>query len=687
MQGTMAHRLGIDVGGTFTDLALFDEGSGRLVVGKVPSVPAGPAQGIVDGIRLILAEAGVAPADVGYLAHGTTVSTNALLERKGARTGLMTTAGFRDLLEIARQRRPSLYDLHVPKPEPLVPRARRLEVAERLMADGSVRTPLDLADVDAALDTLAADGVAALAICFLYAYLRPEHEAEALARARARLPGVFCSASHEVAPEFREYERLSTTVANAYLGPAMASYIEAFRRRVGELGIPATPYINQSNGGTMGIDEAARVPVKTLLSGPSAGVAGAAWLALLAGLPSGVTFDMGGTSTDVALVQGGVPALGFEREIGGIPIRTPALDIHTIGAGGGSIASRDSGGALLVGPESAGADPGPACYGRGGEAATVTDANLLLGRLSPHGLLGGRMPLDRARAEAALGALGRALGLTPLEAARGIVAVVNANMARALRLVSVQRGVDPGGLALVPFGGAGPLHAGALARELGIRTILVPPSPGILCALGLLVEDLRVDAVRTWVGRLDAAALDPLEAIFTTLETEAAAWLDRERIAPGRRHLSRWLDLRYHGQNYELLVPVDEAVWRDRDVAPLRRAFLAAHEETYGFAAAAEPIQVVNARLTARGIPDRPPLPRLKPAERDAATALLERRPVDFADAGGALDCPVYDRARLGLGHRLAGPAVVEQFDSTTLLHPGQTAEVDEFGLLVIREG
>jgi N-methylhydantoinase A len=565
-----------------------------------------------------------------------------------------------------------------------VDRALRAEVPERVMADGRVRTPLDLDAVDRALDGLAADGVEALAICFLYAYLRPDHEREVLARAARRLPGVFCAASHEVLPEFREYERLSTTVANAYLGPAMAGYIQAFRRRVRQLGIRPVPYINQSNGGTIGIDEAARAPVRTVLSGPSAGVAGAAWLAAQLAEPSVATFDMGGTSTDVSLVRDGAPTFAFEREIGGIPIRIPALDIHTIGAGGGSIAWRDSGGALMVGPQSAGADPGPACYGRGGVAPTVTDANLVLGRLSPKGLLGGRMPLDLGRAQEAVGRLGEELGLGAVDTARGIVRVVNANMARALRLVTVQRGVDPTGLALLPFGGAGPLHAGAVARDLGIPRIVVPPGPGILCALGLLVEDLRADAVRTWVGPLDAAALPVLDRGFREMEDEATRWLDREGVSAERREVSRWLDLRYEGQNYELLVPVPDAVWREGSLAELRRRFLRAHEATYGFAAEDEPVQVVNLRVVARGLPPPVAMPRRAPGDPDAAAALVGRRVVDFAETGGGLDTPVYDRARLVAGNRVPGPAVIEQFDSTTLLHPGQAAHVDPLGCLVV---
>jgi N-methylhydantoinase A len=465
----------------------------------------------------------------------------------------------------------------------------------------------------------------------------------------------------------------------------MAHYVRAFHARVGEVGIPCAPYINQSNGGTISIDEAARAPVRTVLSGPSAGVMGAVWLAAQLRLGSLVTFDMGGTSTDVSLVSDGRATLAFEREIDGIPLRVPALDIHTIGAGGGSIAYRDSGGALRVGPESAGAHPGPACYARGGTAPTVTDANVLLGRLGPAGLLGGAMRLDEAAAAKAVGALADALGISAIAAARGIVAVVNANMAGAVRLVTVQRGVDPTGLALLAFGGAGPLHAGALARELGIRRVLVPPSPGLLCALGLLVEDLRTDAVRTCVAPLDADALHRLEALFAQMEAEALAWLERERVPADRRSIERWVDLRYAGQNYELLVEAPPEIWTDRRVDALRARFLALHETAYGYAAPDEPIQVVNARLVARGRPTPPAAPR--PARAAGARPTpIARRPVHVDETGEAARCPVYDRSQLRAGHRLDGPAVVEQFDSTTLVLPGQRAEVDDLGCLVITE-
>jgi N-methylhydantoinase A len=678
-------RLGIDVGGTFTDLVLYDEASHALSVEKVPSVAADPSEGIVQGLLRLLGGADVKPGAVHYVAHGTTVATNALLERRGAATALVTTRGFRDLLEIARQKRPALYDLHARKPPPLVPRHRRYEVAERMTADGQVRCALDLADVERVLGRIAADGeIEALAICFLYSFVAPGHERQVLERARARLPGVTVVASHEVHAEFREYERLSTTVANAYLAPRMSAYVRAFRRRVDELGIPAHPYVNQSNGGTMSVEEAARVPVRTALSGPAAGVAGAAWIAAQAGFHAIATFDMGGTSTDVAFVRDGVAGLAFEREIGGVTLRVPMLDIHTVGAGGGSIAWRDSGGALKVGPQSAGADPGPACYDRGGEAATVTDANLVLGRLGVGGLAGGTVPLDPARAEAVIARLAGELGLPALDAARGVVRVVNASMANAVRVVTVQRGIDPTGLTLLAFGGAGPLHAGELARDLGIRAIAVPPGPGLLCALGLLVEDVRTDLVRTHLAALIPAGLPALAARFADMEQSVLRWLDREGVPAPRRRLERWLDLRYVGQNFELPVPVPDETWRNGDLEPLRRRFLDEHERVYGFAAADEPMQIVNARLVGRGLAEPPTLARLPRGPAAPPPAPIDRRLVYVDDALGFVPCPVYARAPLLAGQRLAGPAVVEQFDATTLLLPGQEAIVDEVGFLVI---
>ena len=684
---TAGARLGVDVGGTFTDIALWDEARQRLTVLKLPSVPADPAEGILAGIRAITARDGIPPAALAFVAHGTTVATNALLEKKGARTALLTTRGFRDLLEIARQKRPDLYDLQADKPPALVPRQWRLEAAERRLADGSVREKLREADVSAAVEALrAADGggVEALAICFLYAFLDPAHERCAAELVQAHLPGLYVALSSDVSPEFREYERLSTTVLNAYLGPLIGRYVRRFDESVKALGVGSAPYINQSNGGIISVAEAAARPVRTLLSGPAAGVMGAAWAAEQAGVHAIITFDMGGTSTDVARVEGGVPRIATERTIDGYPVRIPALEIESVGAGGGSLAWVDSGGALKVGPQSAGAVPGPACYGRGGDRPTVTDANVVLGRLSATHLLDGDMRLSPALAERAIAGLARELGLEALHAARGVVAVVQANMLAAIRLVSVRKGYDPRGATMVAFGGAGPLHAAALARDLGVARVLVPPAPGILCALGLLVEPLRMDLVRTRVESLDALGVKELQALFAALEQEAQAWLERERVPAGRRRVARALDMRYVGQNFELLVEVPGEFWRgERDA--LRRAFLREHARVYGHSVEDDAIQVVSYRLTALGEPAALTLPALSKAPSpvpDAARA--GERPVYFDEAGGFVVTPVYRRERLLAGHALEGPAIVEQMDSTTVILPGQRATIDAHANILI---
>ena len=539
------------------------------------------------------------PDQLTFVAHGTTVATNALLEGKGARTGLVTTRGFRDLLEIARQKRPHLYDLQADKPAPLVPRYLRREVGERLAWDGSTVEKLSLDEVRKTLDALKAEDIEALAVCFLYSFVDPAHERLVEAEIRARFPGLFVSLSADVSPEFREYERLSTTVINAYLGPLVSRYLQRFGDEVGRLGIRPAPYVNQSNGGIISVTAAAEQPVRTLLSGPSAGVMGAAWVSAAAGIDSIITFDMGGTSTDVARVENGRPVIGAQRTIAGYPVRIPSLEIETVGAGGGSIAWVDSGGALRVGPQSAGAHPGPACYGRGGTAPTVTDANVVLGRLSATQLLDGRMAVRRELAEQAIARLAAQLGASVVETARGIVSVVQTNMLGAIRIVSVRKGYDPRGYTLVAFGGAGPLHAAALARDLGIERVLVPPAPGILCALGLLVAPLRLDLVRTRVALLDPMTEAELAQGFDDLELQASAWLDRENVPPARRRLARAFDMRYVGQNFELTVtpPAGDSL----DAKALRGEFLREHERVYGYAAADEPVQIVALRLTAFG--------------------------------------------------------------------------------------
>jgi N-methylhydantoinase A len=681
-------RLGVDVGGTFTDLALWDGARRRLTVFKLPSVPRDPAEGILTGLRRLAARAEVPASALAYVAHGTTVATNALLEKRGARAALVTTRGFRDLLEIARQKRPDLYDLQADKPPPLVPRDRRVEVRERLLPDGSVLEKLTPDAVAPALDRLAAAGAPeAIAVCFLYSFLDPGHERLAGALIAERFPGCFVALSSDVSPEFREYERLSTTAINAYLGPLISRYVRRFDGEIRRLGVPAAPYINQSNGGVISVAEAARHPVRTLLSGPAAGVMGAAWVAAGAGVDSILTFDMGGTSTDVARVDGGRPVITGERSIDGYPVRIPALEIESVGAGGGSLAWVDSGGALRVGPQSAGAAPGPACYGRGGTRATVTDANVVLGRLGGAHLLDGQMALSPELAARAIDALAAELALSRVEAARGIVSVVEGNMRAAIRLVSVRKGYDPRGYTMVAFGGAGPLHAAALARDLGVRRVLVPPAPGILCALGLLVEPLRLDAVRTRVESLDALDVADLARRFAEMEADARRWLDRESVPPPRRRFLRALDMRYLGQNFELTVAAPDALWAG-DPGALRSAFLAEHARTYGHAAEDEPVQIVNVRLTALGEPDPLDLPALPPAASpDPTEARAAERQVHFAEAAGFAPTPIYRRERLRWGHRIAGPAIVEQMDSTTVIAPGQHAAVDERGNLLIDAG
>ena len=675
-------RLGVDVGGTFTDVALWDESSRRLTTLKLPSVPADPAEGILAGIRAILERDGVAPAALGFVAHGTTVATNALLEKKGARTALVTTRGFRDLLEIARQKRPDLYDLQADTAPPLVPRDLRWEVSERLLADGTVLDELGREDVAGVLER--GPDVEAIAVCFLYSFLDPSHERLAAAVVRELRPRCYVSLSSDVSPEFREYERLSTTVLNAYLGPLISRYVRRFDAEVRRIGVPGAPYINQSNGGVISAAAAAERPVRTLLSGPSAGVSGAAWVARAAGLDALITFDMGGTSTDVARIEGGRPVIVGERTIGGYPVRIPALEIESVGAGGGSIAWMDSGGALKVGPESAGASPGPACYGRGGRRPTVTDANVVLGRLSATHLLDGGMALRPALAREALEGLGKELGLSMVDAARGVLSVVGTNMLSAIRVVSVRKGYDPRDSTMVAFGGAGPLHAAALARDLGVRRVLVPPAPGILCALGLLVEPLRLDLVRTRVALLSTLSLADIARVFADLEAEATAGLDREAVPAARRQLARAFDMRYLGQNFELTVAAPEALWTGEREA-LRRAFIAEHARVYGYAAEDEPIQIVNVRLTALGEPDPLALPALPPAARPEATeARTGERAVYFDEPGDFVPTPIYRRERLLAGHRLDGPAIVEQMDSTTVILPGQHALVDHHANLLI---
>ena len=672
-------RIGVDSGGTFTDVCLFDDASGRVAVWKVSSTPSDPSDGIARGVEEGLHDVGAVAADIDYFGHGTTVATNALIQHRGVKTGLITTGGFRDLLEIGRQKRPDLYDMQADKPPVLVLRDLRLEVPERMRHDGTVETPLDEDAFRNAVRTLRAAGVEAVAVCFLYGFVSTEHESAAARILAEEFPDAFASISHQVAPEFREFERLSTTVVNAYLGPVMRRYIGRLAERLTGLGVTATPHLTQSNGGVIGFGQAARLPVRTVLSGPSTGVVGAQAIGRAVGMEELITFDMGGTSTDVALLANGQCRLTGEAMVHGYPIKAPMLDIHTVGAGGGSIAFIDSGGLLKVGPRSAGADPGPVCYGRGNDEATVTDANVVLGTLNPSFLLGGRMPVRRDLAVAAIDRLASALGMERMATAAGIISVVTANMARAIRVISVQRGYDPRDYALMAFGGAGPLHAARLARELDISRILVPRNPGILCAMGLLLTDLRADFAVTRLSLLAPSALPGVRCSFSELDAMAAEWFAAEGIPAPDRRTARTVDMRYAGQNYELPIVLPDGEIGPDTLLALADCFADAHRRMYGFIAEEDPVQLVTFRVEASGVVPKATFEAQPDAGPDASVAIVSSREVWMSETGGFAACSVYDRNRLRAGNRFAGPAIVEQMDATTVVPPGWVARVEPF--------
>jgi len=679
----MTWRVGVDSGGTFTDVCLFDDETGRSEVWKVGSTPDDPSRGIAICVAEALERVGATAAAIAWFGHGTTVATNALIQHRGARTGLITTDGFRDLLEIGRQKRPDLYDLMVDKPVPLVPRDLRLEVPERLRHDGSVETPLDEAAFRFAVRHLRDAGVQSIAVCFLYGFINTAHEKIASRILHEEFPEAFSCVSHEVAPEFREFERLSTTVVNARLGRVMGGYIERLGGRLRELGMHAAPHLTQSNGGVISFEHAKRLPVRTVLSGPSTGVVGARELGRLAGHADLITFDMGGTSTDVALLSDGECRLSAESIVHGYPIKAPMLDIHTVGAGGGSIAYVD-GGLLKVGPRSAGAHPGPVCYGLGNAEPTVTDANLFLGLLNPRYLLGGRMKVHPELAADAIGRLAAALSLNPMATALGILSVVTANMVRAIRVISVQRGYDPRDYTLVAFGGAGPLHAARLAKELDIHRILVPRNPGILCAMGLLLTDMRADFAITRLRTLGPAVLPDMIDAYRTLAVRAEGWFNDEGIAAENRRITRTADLRYTGQNYELAVPLPDGEIGPQSVSQLADGFTAMHRRLYGFAADDEPVQLVTFRTEATGVVPKATFSARPFTNPDASDAIIESRPVWSQESNSFAHCPVYDRERLNAGARFDGPAIVEQMDATTFVPNGMTAYVDAWLNLIL---
>jgi N-methylhydantoinase A len=681
----MAFRLGVDVGGTFTDLFLVgDEGSGAQYRVKTPSTPADPSEGVLVGVRRICEESGVAVGDLRNILHGTTVATNAVLESKGARVGLITTQGFAQILHLARSQTPGPLAgwIIMLKPDPPASLADTREAVERMGPRGETVVEVDEKQVEGIVRDLVESGVESLTVGLINSYVNPAHEERIGAIVERLYPGFPVTLSAHVLPEFREYERTLTACMNSYVRPKVSTYIDGLQKQLKGIGATGDVNILRSDAGLMTTTEAARNPIYGILSGPSGGVAGALYVARKAGFDDILTFDMGGTSTDVALCQNGEPTIGRETSISHFRIKVPSVNVHTVGAGGGSIAHvPELTKALRVGPQSAGADPGPASYGRGGQEPTVTDANVVLGHLPPR-LLGGEMELDVGAARASVQTIADAMGLgSAEEAAEGILAIVNENMAGALRLVSVQRGHDPREFALVAYGGAGPLHANAVAEIMGSFPVLVPPAPGLLCAIGDLVADFRDEFAQTYIRVLGEADPSEVGTILVALGERAAEWLDNEGIPADARSITYTADMRYHRQGYEIPVAIDPDEAKG-GLDALEERFNRLHEQLYGFRMPGTACEIVNLRAIGSGAVPKPELPVGSPGDADASGAVSEEHEIVFK--GERLPTKIYDRAKLAPGNRFAGPAIVTEFDSTTVVLPGYAAEIDvNFNILI----
>ncbi|HEX5320158.1 MAG TPA: hydantoinase/oxoprolinase family protein [Stellaceae bacterium] len=674
-------RLAADVGGTFTDIASFDEATGTLSLGKTLTTPARLADGIDTGV----AKAGANFAETSLLLHGTTVAINTILERTGARCGLLTTAGFRDIYEIGRVNRPESYNLFFQKHVPLIPRALRREIRERVDAGGRVLLPLDESEIRAAAAALVAEGVEAIAILFLHSYRAPEHERRAKAIVVAAHPELFVTASHELSQEYREFERTSTTAANAYIGPRVRRYLAEMQDHLAVSRFAGRLLIVQSTGGLFDVGEAQQACIRMLESGPAAGVIGTAALCEAAGIGNAIAFDMGGTTAKAGVIHDGAVLMTGGALLGGyasgLPVQMPMIDIQEVGTGGGSIAAVELGGGLRVGPHSAGAVPGPVCYGLGGALPTVTDANLVLGRLGANRFLGGEMRLDHAAAERAIDEhVARPLGLSVTAAAEGILRIATTKMAHVVRWVTTERGLDAADFALVAYGGAGPLHAVMVARELGISRVVIPPAPGHFSALGMLASDLRRDFVTTWFTPLATASFAEMEQIFAGMERQGREGVARGGIASVEATAVRGADMRYVGQEHAVTVALPTELFAAEDRAGIKREFDAVHELRYGFSSPAEPAEIVSLRSAVTGALTKPRPARI--AAGGPEIAVRATRAIHFD--GVARDASVIDRATLLAGNRLAGPAVIEEYASTTVLYPGDRLTVDEYASLVI---
>lgn len=682
----MGYMIGVDVGGTFTDFSIFHQETGELIHYKDSSTPADPSRAIVKGVQDMLEMENAKPDQVAYLAHGTTVGTNALIEKKGARLGLITTKGFKDLMEIGTQRRPSLYDLQAQKPVSLIPSGLNETVPERILYNGQVETPLDEEETRRVVRRLKQKGVQSLAVCTLFSFLNPAHEKRIAEIVREEYPEVYITCSSDLTPEFREYSRMSTTVLNGYLGPVMKTYVYNFQNSIRDIGIKAEPYITQSNGSIISIKETIDSPIKTAVSGPSAGVIAASYIGRQCRADKVITFDMGGTSADISLIENYTPQVSNERIVEGYPCRIPMINIITIGAGGGSIARIDEGGALKVGPQSAGAAPGPACYMRGGQDPCVTDANIVLGKLNQEKILGGRMDVDVELARKAIrDKICAHSSLSEEEAANGIITIVNSNMVRAVRSVSVEKGYDVREFSLMAFGGAGPLHACEVAQELGIRTVIIPPHPGTLCSLGLLLADTKFDLSRTYVLPGEEGSLEHVNRLFQEMTIQGEQALDREGIPAALRRYEYSIDMRYQRQNFEICIPVASGKLTATELAKALEDFHAEHERSYGYCNREAKVQMVNYRVSVTGIIEKPDLREKPLVPESPRLAPVEVRQVLFQGKRTAVDTPVYPRFDLKPGQTIHGPCILEQMDTTVVVPVEWEAYVDGFENLLLR--
>jgi N-methylhydantoinase A len=682
-------RLAADIGGTFTDVAALDEATGKLLLGKTLSTP----RRLISGITTAVGDAGTKFADANLFLHGSTIAINTLLERNGARTALLTTRGFRDAYEIGRINRPDAYNLFFKKHVPLVERALRYEIDERVTAKGDILLPLDEASVHRACDAMIAEGIEAVAILLLHCYTNPVHEIKVAEIVKSRLKNAFVTSSHELSQEYREFERCSTTVANAYIGPRVSGYIAEIESQIREDDFRGSFLIVQSTGGLYECAQAREQCVRMLESGPAAGVIGAQVLCRELGLRDAVAFDMGGTTAKAGVIHEGEVLTATAALIGGynqaLPIQISMVDIFEVGTGGGSIAEIDVGDALRVGPKSAGAEPGPACYGRGGEAPTVTDANLVLGRLDPNHFLGGEMKLDSGAAARAIDErIARPLSLSREAAAEGIIRIAVTKMSYAVKGVSTERGLDAAAFTMIAYGGAGPLHASAIAREIGMRRVIVPMAPGHFCAFGMLHADLRYDLVKTWFKRLADVSFDEVRQIYQGLVAQGRASLASSDIVPKEIRISYAADIRYVGQEHAVMIDVPEKFIVSGDRAAIKRHFDEVHDRRYGTCAPSEPAEFVSLRATVAGIMTQPSMQRNpRGSETPSGLAVRPRRPAYFSEAGGFVDTAVFERSELKSGNRIVGPALIEEHASTTVVMPGDHVEVDDLGNLVISIG